>query len=366
MTLSCWARQIEGEFHVRALEAARAGAVLLICLLLGTLVGVAVMEVRGHSGSTSRPGVAQGTGSPLPAPSSLTSLWESPSFPSPGPAASTSSGASATPCATPLASETPGATIPGSSLTPDPSLVAAMNAYYSFIDTTHQTYISTNLDPTAKSYGWVSYWVVGVGFFEAHATVRHVTSGTDRVSFSGDGTLYPGFEGDLLLAEWETLNLAEKTPQTASFQIDATIDRVGLTATATLTYEGQSYALSAPLPPNPRPAIDTVVQLIDEGDWAGFYDDLTPTAQKIISRDAFVCGITSVLMTKYGATSMSVRVLSDPQVEGGHVGPWTAMVKVEVTIEGTARTIQSPSWMEFVYTDRWLMWSTGDLTSLAQ
>jgi hypothetical protein len=42
------------------------------------------------------------------------------------------------------------------------------------------------------------------------------------------------------------------------------------------------------------------------------------------------------------------------------------MVKVEVTIEGTARTIQSPSWMEFVYTDRWLMWSTGDLTSLAQ
>lgn len=351
---------------MRALEAARAGAVLLICLVLGALVGVATMEVRGHSGPTTGPGVAQGTGSPSPAPSSIPSLWGSSSFPSPRPATSTSSGAPATPCATPLAAETPGATVPGPSLTPDPSLVAAMNAYYAFFDTTHQTYISTNLDPTAQSYGWVSYWVVGVGFFEAHATVRHVTSDIDQLHFSGDGTVYPAFEGDLLLAEWETLNLAEQTSQTASFQLDATIDRVGLTATATLTYQGQTYPLSAPHPPDPRPAIDSVVQLINQGDWAGFYDDSAPTFQKIVSRDAFVCGITSVLKTKYGATSMSVRVLSDPQVQGGHVGPWTATVNVEITIGGTAGTIQSPSWIEFVYTDRWLVWSTGDFNSLAQ
>jgi hypothetical protein len=320
---------------VRALGAARAGAMLLICLVLGAIVGVAVVEVRGHSGPTTGPAVAQGTSSPAPSPSSPATLAASPSLwtPSPaslwspGPAVISSGSAAATPCASPLAAETPGATIPGASLTPDPSLVAAMNAYYAFIDTTHQTYVSTNLDSTAQSYGWVSYWVVGVGFFEGHATVQHVTSDIDQLHFSGDGTVYPRFEGDLLLAEWETLNLAKQTSQTASFQVDATINRVGLTATATLTYQGQTYPLSAPHPPDPRPAIDSVVQkLINQGDWAGFYDDLTPTAQKTIGRDAFVCGITSVLKTKYGATSMSVRVLSDPQVEGGHFGPWTAMV----------------------------------------
>jgi hypothetical protein len=351
---------------VRAPEAARAGAVLLICLLLGALVGVAVVEVRGHSGPTTGPGVAHGTGSPAPSPSSPATLAASPSLWSPGPVTSTGSGAPATPCATPFAAETPGATIPGSSLTPDPSLVAAMNAYYAFFDTTHQTYISTNLDSTGRSYGWVSYWVVGVGFFEAHATVRHVTSDIDQVRFSGDGKIYPAFEGDLLLAEWETLNVVGQTPQTASFQLDATIDRVGLTATATLTYQGQTYPLLAAHPPDPRPAIDSVVQLINQGDWAGYYDDVTPTTQKIVSRDAFVCGITSVLKTKYGASGMSVRVLSDPQVQGGHVGPWTATVNVEITIEGTAGTTQGSSWMAFVYTDRWLAWSTGDLNQLAQ
>jgi hypothetical protein len=351
---------------VRALEAARAGAVLLTCLLLGTAVGVAVVEVRGHSDPTTGPGVTQDSGSPSPAPSSIPSLWESPSFPSPGPTTSTSGSASATPCAMPAAAETRGATIPGPSLTPDPSLVAAMNAYYSFIDTTHQTYISTNLVSTAPSYGSVSYWVVGVGFFVARATVRHLTSETDRVQFSGNGQMYPRFEGDLLLAEWETLSLAGQTPQTASFQIDATIDRVGLTAQASLTYQGRTYPLSAPHPPDPGPAIGSVVQMINHGDWAGLYDDLAPFTQKIASRDAFICGMTSTLTSKYGATGMSVRVLSDPQVQGGHVGPWSATVNIEITIVGTAGTIKRTSWIAFVYTDRWLVWSTGDFNSLAQ
>jgi hypothetical protein len=244
--------------------------------------------------------------------------------------------------------------------------VAALKGYYVFVDATHQTSIAAYLDPTSSHYGAVTYWVVGVGYFGARATVQHVSSSVDRVRFSGEGEVYPGAEGDILLPRWweELVLLTGETSQKASFQIDATIDRVGLTATATLTYQGQAYPLVAERPPDPRPAIDRVIELFNQGDWAGVYDAATPTLQKIGSRDAFVCEMRSILATKYGAAGMSVRLLSDPQVEGGHSGPWTATVSVEITIDGSSGRVQGDMWMVFVYADRWLLLTTGDMSEL--
>jgi hypothetical protein len=94
------------------------------------------------------------------------------------------------------------------------------------------------------------------------------------------------------------------------------------------------------------------------------YDAATPTLQKIASLDAFVCEMHSILATKYGATGMSVRLLSDPQVQGGHSGPWMATVSVEITIDGSIGQVQGDSSMTFVYADRWLLLTTGDLSNL--
>ncbi len=342
--------------------AARPIAFLLACALFGALLSGAVMAIRGHSSPTPV-GVAAGTDSPA--------VTYSPAVTSPaesGVSASRSPSASPAPCPTFESTETlsPATYLPVPSVSPNPSLVALLNGYYVFVDATHKALISTNLDPTSSAYGGVSYWVVGVGYFSASATVQHVSSSVDRVRFSGEGVVSPGAEGDILLPTWleELTILNGQTSQKASFQIDATIDRVGLTASAALTYQGQAYPLVAERPPDPRPAIDRVIELFNQGDWVGLYDAATPTLQKIGSRDAFACEMNSVLATKYGATGLSVRLLSDPQVEGGHSGPWTATVSVEIAIDGSSGPVQANSWMTLVYADRWLLLSTGDLTEL--
>jgi hypothetical protein len=344
------------ETDVRFDGAARPIAFLVACVLFGALLGGAVIATRGHS-SPARTGVAAGTYSPAVTYSTAVTS-----------AAQSGVGASPSPCPTLQLAETrpPATNPPGPSTTPDPSLVAALKGYYVFVDATHQTSIAAYLDATSSNYGAVTYWVVGVGYFGAKATVQHMSSSVDRVRFSGEGAVYPGAEGDILLPTWfeELTLLAGGTSQKVSFQIDATIDRVGLTATATLTYQGQAYPLMAVRPPDPRPAIDRVIELFNQGDWAGVYDAATPTVQKIGTRDAFACQMHSILATKYGATGMSVRLLSDPQVEGGHSGPWTATVSIEVIIDGSRGRVQGDSSMMFVYADRWLLLTTGDVNEL--
>jgi hypothetical protein len=242
---------------------ARPIAFLLACTLLGALLGGAIIATRGHSSPT-RTAVAAGTYSPA-----VTSPAESGASASQSASLSASLSPSPSPCPTLESAETPYPSyLPVPSTSPDPSLVALLNGYYDFVDATHQTSIEANLNPTSPNYGAVNYWVVGVGYFGAKATVQHESSSIDRLRFSGEGQVYPGAQGDILLPTWwQELRLVnDGASQKATFQIDATVDRVGLTATATLTYQGQAYGLAAPHPPDPRSVIDRLIGLFNQGD----------------------------------------------------------------------------------------------------
>jgi hypothetical protein len=94
---------------------------------------------------------------------------------------------------------------------------------------------------------------------------------------------------------------------------------------------------------------------MNKGDWAGLYDDLAPSFRNLLTRDAFACRMKVGLADTYGA-SVTVIEMSILAVQGP---------TCPARICGTKGTYRGPSWLVFVYTDRWVVWETGDFNALA-